>query len=116
MAISAGHYERAREVLETALRQRSEDVDVLFALARADEASQQWEAAGRLLAKAAKLDPRRADIQELLAVTATELGVLEDDSTSWDRYLELKPDSEIARREQSYLAAQMGQLEAGIAG
>jgi tetratricopeptide (TPR) repeat protein len=116
MATYAGHYGRAKEVLEAALRQRPEDVEALLGLARVHEFTQQPEAAARLLAKASQLDPRRPDVQQLLAVVATELGALDDAAAAWDRYLQLKPDSDTARRERSYLTAQKGQLEEGIAG
>ena len=62
MATYTGHYERAREVLEAALSQQAENVDVLYRLACVEEASKRWEAAVMRLAQAAKLDPRRSDV------------------------------------------------------
>jgi tetratricopeptide (TPR) repeat protein len=91
-------------------------VDTIFALARAVEALKQWEPAVRLLAEAARLDPNRADVQQLLALTASELGAFDDALAAWDRYLKLAPDDEAGRRERSYTAIQMGQLEQGTAG
>jgi tetratricopeptide (TPR) repeat protein len=116
MATSAGRFERAREVLDAAVRQQPQNVDVLYALARAQEGLKQWAAAVGLLARATKLDPHRADIHELLAVSASEMGAFEDAAAAWDQYLKLKPGDEIARRERSYTAVQMGQLDQGIAG
>ena len=115
-ATYAGHYTRAREVLEAALRQQPRNVDVLYALAKAEESLKQYEDAVRLLAQAAKLDPRRADVEQLLAVATSELGAFSDSAAAWDRYLELAPNDEIARRERGYTAVLMDQPEQGIAG
>src|SRR5204863_10082982 len=92
------------------------DVDVLLALARANAALHDLDPAVRLLVNAAKLDARRADVHKLMAVIATGLGALDDAAAAWDRYLQLQPADEEARRERSYLAAQKGELEQGIAG
>ena len=51
-----------------ALRQQPLNVDVLYALARANEELKRLETAVGLLAQAAKLDPARADVQKLLDV------------------------------------------------
>ena len=91
MATYTGHYERAREVLEAALHQQPDNVDVLYRLACVEEASKQWEAAVVRLARASKIDPARADVQKLLALTATELGALDDAAAAWDRYIRLAP-------------------------
>ena len=111
MASHTGHYQRAKEVLEAALRQQPQNVDVLYRLADVEEATRQWEAAVMHLAQAAKLDLERADVQKLLAVTTTELGALDDASAAWDRYLQLEPNDDAARRERGYIAARMGKLE-----
>jgi tetratricopeptide (TPR) repeat protein len=50
----------------------------------------------------------------MLAVTTGELGALDDAMAAWGRYLKLQPDDDIARREQGYVAAKMGQFEKGI--
>ena len=113
MASYTGHYERAREVLEAALRQQPQNVDVLYRLACVEEASRHWEAAVTHLAAAAKLDAARADVQKLMALTATELGALEDASAAWDRYLQREPNDDMARRERGYVAARMGKLQEG---
>ena len=114
VATYAGHYDRAREALDAALRREPSNVDVLFALARAQAASRQHEAALLLLARAVKLEPRRADIVKLLAVTAAEVGALDDAAAAWDTYLKLQPGDDEAVRERSYLFAQKGEPE-GIA-
>src|SRR5437867_194971 len=82
---------RAREVLESALRQQPENADVLYRLAVAEEALKQFETALGHLAHAAQIAPKRADVQKLLAFTATELGALPDAAAAWDRYLKLAP-------------------------
>jgi tetratricopeptide (TPR) repeat protein len=75
----------------------------------------QAQAAALLLAQAAKLAPRRADIQKLLALTATALNALEDAMGAWDAYLKLAPDDDFARRDRAYTMVRMGQAESGIA-
>jgi tetratricopeptide (TPR) repeat protein len=114
MASYAGHYQRAQEVLEAALRQQPRNVDVLYRLASVEESTRQWENAAMHLAQAAKLDPRRSDVQKLLAVTTNELGALDDSLAAWEKYLELEPNDEMARRERAYTAAKMGKLEIAI--
>jgi len=116
IATYAGHADRAREALEAALRTRPGDVEALVALGRAHAAARQWEPALRTLAQAAKVDPARADVQKLLAVTLTEIGALDDAEAAWRRYVALEPADDAARRELSYLAAQRGDLEPGIRG
>ena len=115
MATYTGHYQRAHEVLDSALGQQPQNVDVLYRLALVEEATRQWEAAVTRLAQAEKLDPRRSDVQKLLAVTTSELGALDDASAAWDRYLTLEPNDDVARRERGHTAARMGKLEQGIA-
>ena len=58
--------------VETASRQQPQNVEVLFRLASVHYELKQSQAAALLLAQAAKLDPQRADIQKLLALTAME--------------------------------------------
>ena len=65
------------------------------------------------LAEAAKLDPRRADVQKLLALTTTELGALDDAAAAWEHYLKLQPNDDAARRERGYTAVKMGKFEQG---
>ena len=64
---------------------------------------------------AAKLAPRRADVQKLLALTTSLLGALEDALGAWDAYLKLVPDDDFARRDRAYTAVRMGQVEKGSA-
>ena len=115
MATYNGRYERARQALTAALEMRPQSVDVLYRLAGVDEASHEWESAVMHLAQAAKLDPHRADVQKLLAISATELGALDDAAAAWDRYLTLEPNDETARRERAYVWANSGKAERAIA-
>ena len=48
--------------------------------------SKQPEPALRLLAEAAKADPRRAEVQRLIAEITGELQANEDSAAAWDRY------------------------------
>jgi cytochrome c-type biogenesis protein CcmH/NrfG len=61
-----------------------------------------------LLAKAAQLSPRRADIQLLLAHLTTDIGYYGDSMQAWNRYLQLVPADDTARRERGYTAAILG--------
>ncbi len=93
------------------MEQRPQNTEALYRLACVDEASGQWESAVMRLAQAAKLDPLRADVQKLLAVTAAESGALSDSIAAWDRYLKLAPNDEIARRERAYALTRNGEVK-----
>lgn len=110
-----GHFERAREVLEAAQRQQPQNVDILYNLACVDHAANRTEAAIGLLAQAARLAPRRSDIQKMLAITTGDVGALDDSAAAWNRYLQLEPGDDVARRERGFTAIQMGRLEQGMA-
>ena len=114
VASHTGDHPRARELLETALRQQPQNVEVLYLLAYEDQALRQSEAAVGLLAKAARLAPERADVQKLLALATSDLGALEDSAAAWDRYRKLVPGDDAARRERGFIAV-MGQFERGLA-
>ena len=114
MATYTGHFARAHEALTAAVEQRPQNMEALYRLACVDEASGQWESAVMRLAQAAKLDPLRADVQKLLAVTAAELGALSDSIAAWDRHLKLAPNDEIARRERAYALTRNGEVKQGI--
>jgi tetratricopeptide (TPR) repeat protein len=113
-ASQAGHNERARGVLETALRQQPKNVDALYALALVYNALAQPEQAIRLLAEAAQLDPRRADVQKLTAITAKNMKADEDSAAAWDRYLQLVPNDDEARRERAFEKARIALLDEAL--
>jgi tetratricopeptide (TPR) repeat protein len=115
VALYGGRYERARDVLEKAIRQQPENPDALYSLAFVYNALQQPEPALRLLAQAARLAPKRADVLRLIAVTTGELSADEDSAAAWDRYLELVPNDDIARRERGFARTHIREFESGIA-
>ncbi|SPE28419.1 hypothetical protein SBA3_1440006 [Candidatus Sulfopaludibacter sp. SbA3] len=106
VALYAHDYDRAREVLETAVRQQPNNADALY---------RQPEQALRLLAEAAKVAPRRADVQRLIAVITGELQANEDSAAAWDRYAALAPSDDTARRERGFARIHMHQFDAGLA-
>jgi tetratricopeptide (TPR) repeat protein len=114
-ALYAHDYPRAREVLETAVRQQPENADALYSLAFAYHSLKQPEPALRLLAQAAKAAPRRADVQRLIAVITGELQANEDSAAAWDRYAELAPTDDTARRERGFARTHMRQFDTGLA-
>ena len=116
VASNARHNDRARDLLETALRQHPQkNVDVLYALAYVYSALNQPEAAVRLLAQAEKLAPQRADIHKLLAVSTSDLHAYEDSVHEWDTYVALAPNDDAGRRERGFAKANIKQAEAGLA-
>ncbi len=115
VALYAKHYERAREVLETARRQQPQNVDALYSLAFAESALHHSEAAIQWLVQASQLAPQRADVQRLLAVTANDLNAYEDAAAAWDRYAKLSPNDDEARRERGFAMIHLGKFEAGVA-
>jgi Tfp pilus assembly protein PilF len=110
----AGHNERAKEVLEQALRGQPHSTEVLYALAFVDHALHQNEAAVRLLSEASRLAPQRADIQKLLGMTTSDLLAYEDSAAAWERYMKLAPEDDIGRRERGFAKTNMKQAE-GVA-
>jgi tetratricopeptide (TPR) repeat protein len=115
VALYAHDFVRAREVLETAVRQQPNNADALYSLAFVHHSLKQPEQALRLLAEAAKVAPRRADVQRLIAVITGELQANEDSAAAWDRYAELAPNDDTARRERGFARIHMHQFDAGIA-
>lgn len=104
-ALGAGHADRATAVLGTALKVRPEDIDCLFALSRAYLKQDRPAEAITLLTKAQKLAPERADVLLLLAQVSYHLEFYEDAAATYTRYLKLKPDDDIARRERGMALA-----------
>ena len=115
VALYAQDYSRAREVLETAVRLQPKNADALYSLAFVQHSLKQPEAALRLLSEAAKVDPRRADVERLIAVITGELQANEDSAAAWNRYAELAPNDDTARRERGFARIHMRQFETGIA-
>ena len=107
-ASHAGHNERARSVLQEALAQQPENVDVLYDLAVVNVELDAREPALELLAQAARRAPERADIVQLEARTSEALGYFGDAERAWDRYLELVPGDDAARRERAFAQTAIG--------
>src|SRR5262249_48826139 len=68
-----------------------------------------------LLAQATRLAPKRSDVVRLIAVTTGELSADEDSAAAWDRYLDLVPNDDLARRERGFARTHIRQFETGIA-
>jgi predicted Zn-dependent protease len=109
--MQAGHNERAKEVLENALRRQPHNADVLYALAYVDHALHQNEAAVRLLSEASRVAPQRADVQKLLGMSTSDLLAYEDSAAAWDRYTKLEPNDDAGRRERGFAKTNMKQAE-----
>lgn len=115
VALYGQRYERARDVLETAVRQQPGNADALYSLGFAYSSLKQPEAALRVLAQATRIAPKRTDVLRLVAVTTGELSADEDSASAWDRYLELVPKDDAARRERGFARTHIRQFETGMA-
>ena len=114
-ALGAGHAQRATNVLETALNERRDDVDCLYALSQAYLAQERRLDAARLLTQAQKLSPERADVLLLLAQVSYGLAFYEDAAAAYTRYLKLKPNDDVARRERGMALACANQPASALA-
>ena len=110
-ALHAGHAERAAGVFEISLLDHPDDVDCLYALAQAYVKLDRPIDSAALLAKAEKLAPKRPDVPLLLAEISAQLEFYQDAAASYDRYLQLKPSDEVARRERAFMLASTGQFK-----
>lgn len=110
----AGHLERAQQVLEAALQLRPEDVDALYAYGGLLIATKQFLVASDVLSRAARLAPVRADVLLLLAHATEELGYYEDTARTLEKYLKLRPNDEVARRELGFSLILEGRFEEGF--
>jgi tetratricopeptide (TPR) repeat protein len=110
----AGHLERARSVFQIALRQRPEDADCLFNLAEIYSAEGRADQAIVLLLQAHKVAPNRADILYALAQGSQEMGFYADAASAIDKYLEIKPDDDVARRERGFCLVRGAKLDKGM--
>jgi len=110
----AGHLERAQQVFEAALRSRPEDVDALYAYGDLLIATKDSLTASAVLYRTAKLAPGRADVLLLLAQATEALGYYEDTAGTLEKYLKLRPDDEVARRELGFSLILEGRFEEGL--
>jgi len=114
-ALGAGHAERATTVLEIALQEHPEDIACLYELSQAFLKQRRPLDAARLLAKAQKLAPERADVLLLLAQVSFQLEFYEDAAAAYTRYLKRKPDDDAARRERGMALACANQPASALA-
>jgi tetratricopeptide (TPR) repeat protein len=110
----AGHLERAQQVFEAALRSRPEDVDALYAFGDLLIATKDFLTASAVLYRTARLAPDRADVLLLLAHATEELGYYEDTASTLEKYLKLRPNDEVARRELGFSLILEGRFEEGL--
>jgi len=113
-ALRADHAARAQSVLEIALREQPDDVDALFALAQVCVRQKRPVDAAALLTRAGKLAPQRSDIILLFSQVAADLEFYEDAADAYGRYLKLKPDDDLARRERGFCLARANQSQAAL--
>jgi protein O-GlcNAc transferase len=113
-ALRAGHWERAREIYQSALQQRPDDVDCLMGMARSLVEGGKDEQALPFLVQAHQVAPTRADILLLTAQTSSTLGFYSDAAIAYEKYLVLKPDDDVARRERGVALAMSQRLKEGI--
>lgn len=110
----AGHLERAQQVFEAALQSRPQDVDALYAYGDLLIAAKDFLTASAVLYRTARLAPDRADVLLLLAHATEELGYYEDTASTLEKYLKLRPNDEVARREWGFSLILAGRFEEGL--
>lgn len=113
-AARAGHHDRAIEVFEIALRQRPREPDCLYHLGSAYAAKGRNDQAVILLLQAHNAAPERADILFALAHTSEEMGFYADAASAIDKYLKLKPNDDVARRERGFCYARGAKPDLGL--
>jgi tetratricopeptide (TPR) repeat protein len=113
-ALRAGHSDRAESALLIALRERPDDPDTLYALAQAFQARDQLVKAAAVLARAEKAAPDRSDLPLLLAQVLARLGFYDDSAEAYSRYLKLKPDDDMARRERGFDFARVHEVKGAL--
>ena len=113
-ALRAGHVERATEAFQRAQQIRPGDVDCLVGLARAFMLQHMDSSALPVLARAHEMAPNRTDILLLMAQSSYNEGYYADTVIAYDKYLKLKPDDDIARRERGFALTRSFRVEEGI--
>ena len=113
-AMKAGHLERAAEVFQRAQLVRPDDVDCLVGLARALMLSGRDSNALPVLVRANQLAPDRPDILLLMAQGSYNGGYYADTAIAYEKYLKLKPDDDIARRERGFALTRSYRVKEGI--
>jgi tetratricopeptide (TPR) repeat protein len=113
-ALRAGHAERATEAFQRAQQIRPSDVDCLVGLARAFMLQHMDSSALPVLARTHEMAPNRPDILLLMAQSSYNGGYYADTVIAYDKYLKLKPDDDIARRERGFALTRSFRVEEGI--
>jgi Tfp pilus assembly protein PilF len=114
-ASRSGHNEQARDLLDQALHRQPANVDVMYDLAAVNAKLGKADVAAETLGGASRLAPDRPDLQQLLARVTAELGYFADSAATWDRYLQLVPGDDSARRERAFVQTAIGeQAAAGL--
>ncbi len=113
-ALKAGHLERAIEVFQRALQIRPDDIDCLVGFGRAFMLTGKDSNALPVLVRANRLAPDRADILLLMAQASYNAGYYADTVTAYEKYLKLKPDDDIARRERGFALARSFWMKEGV--
>ncbi|MFN7994534.1 MAG: tetratricopeptide repeat protein [Bryobacteraceae bacterium] len=111
----AGDLNRARDIFERALKRRPDDVDCMLHLALVYQNQGDYERSLPVLIRASGLAPKRPEILRNIAFAAEKLGMYGDTAQAWDRYLELQPGDEVARRERGFALASANDLQRGLA-
>ncbi len=113
-ALRADHTDRAVGVFQRALQVRPDDVDCLVGLARALILAREDPKALPLLVRARRMAPTRPDILLLMAQSSYNAGYYADTAIAYDKYLKLKPDDDIARRERGFALTRSFRVKEGI--
>ncbi len=113
-ALRAGHTDRATEVFERALQVRPGDVDTMVGLSRALILGRKEPQALPLLVRAHNLAQDRPDILLLMAQTSYDEGFFADTAIAYEKYLKLRPDDEIARRERALALTRSFRVREGL--
>ncbi|MFB3922973.1 MAG: tetratricopeptide repeat protein [Terriglobia bacterium] len=113
-ARKANHLDRALSVFQVALQQRPGDADCLFNLANVYSEKGRSDQAVILLLQAHNAAPQRPDILYALALVSQEMGFYADAATAIDKYLQLKPHDDIARRERGFCYVRGAKLDQGM--
>lgn len=112
-ALNARDFPRALEMLQAAYGQKPDDPDVLLNFARAYSGAGRDDQAVILLARAMKDAPERSDILLAAAQTADRMGFYGDAASALEKYLKLKPDDGVARRELGFALVHTASLDEG---
>jgi tetratricopeptide (TPR) repeat protein len=102
-ASRSGAYAAASEYLQQAIRLQPTNTRAVYDLAVVNAKLGNRDRAVQLLGQAARLSPERAEIPQLLARLTAELGYFADSLAAWDRYLQLVPRDESAKRERAFV-------------